>query len=335
MIREAIAAIVAGRDLTEAEAAATMEEIMTGDATPSQIGALLIGLRMKGESVDEIAGMVRVMREKALRLDIEGDVLDVVGTGGGFDPVNISTAAGLVCAANGVRVAKHGNRGFTSASGAANVLEALGAKIDLTPDQVKACILKSGFGFMLAPVFHPAMRFAGPTRQEIGVRTVFNSLGPLTNPAGANHQLIGVGDAALAPKIAEVLGKLGTGRSLVVHSEDGMDEVSLGAPTHVFEVTGQAVKEYVLTPEEVGFARIPCSEVKTGSAAENAQRIRDVFAGKPGPDREYVLVNAGIALLTANRASTIVEGVQLARQAIDSGAAAKTLTAYVAATQEA
>jgi len=183
MIREAIAAVVAGKDLSERDAAATMEEIMSGEATPSQIGALLVGLRMKGESVDEIAGMARVMREKALRVEVEGDLLDTCSTGGGsFDPLNISTAAALVCAGAGVRVAKHGNRGFTSAAGAADVLEALGAKIDLGPEQVKACIERAGFGFLFAQAFHPAMRHAGPTRREIGIRTVFNSLGPLTNP---------------------------------------------------------------------------------------------------------------------------------------------------------
>jgi anthranilate phosphoribosyltransferase len=331
-IRDAIATVVARRDLSEADAAATMEEIMTDAATPSQIAALLTALRMKGETVDEIAGMVRVMRAKAVPLALDGDVLDVVGTGGGsFDPVNISTAAALVCASAGVKVAKHGNRGFTSMSGAANVLEALGAKIDLSPEQAKACVEKCGFCFLLAPVYHPSMRFAGPTRVEIAVRTIFNSLGPLTNPAGAQTQLIGVGDPALAPKIAEVMARLGTKRTLVVHSEGGLDEVSLASPTQVFDITGNDVKQYILTPEDAGLGRIPLSEVKSGTAAENAERLRAVFAGTKGADRDYVLINAGTALMVADKATTVRDGVQLAAQSIDSGATTRTLDAYVAA----
>jgi anthranilate phosphoribosyltransferase len=332
MIREAISAVVAGKDLTEAEAAAVMEELMSETATPSQAAALLVALRLKGETVDEIAGMVRVMREKALKVEVSGDVLDVVSTGGGsFDPFNISTAAALVCAGAGVRVAKHGNRGFTSASGAADVLEALGAKLELTPEQSKSCIEQTGFAFLFAPSLHPAMRFVGPTRREIGIRTIFNSLGPLTNPAGAQYQLLGVGDAAVAAKVAAVLGRLGVGRALVVHSEDGLDEVSLGAPTTVHELNGSALKTYTLTPEEAGFERIPLSAVKTGTKEENAARMRDVLAGKAGPDREYTLINAGAALVAANRAASIKEGAVLARAAVDSGAAAKVLDAYVAA----
>jgi anthranilate phosphoribosyltransferase len=335
-IRDAIATAVAGRDLTEAEAAAAMEEIMTDAATPSQIAALLVALRVKGETVDEIAGMVRVMREKAVPLQLDGDVLDVVSTGGGsFDPLNISTGAALVCASAGVKVAKHGNRGFTSLSGAANVLEALGARIDVSPDAAKACIEKTGFCFLLAPVYHPSMRFAGPTRAEIGVRTIFNSLGPLTNPAGARYQLTGVGDPMLAPKIADVIARLGTGRTLVVHSDDGLDEVSLGAPTQVYDITGHDVKHYTLTPEDAGLARTPLAEVKSGSAAENAGRLRAVFKGMKGPDRDYILVNAGVALMLTGKAGTVRDGVQLAAQGVDSGATARTLDAYVAASNEA
>ena len=335
MIREAIATVVAGKDLSEADAAATMEEIMAGEATPSQIAALLVGLRMKGESVDEIAGMVRVMREKALRVEVDGDLLDTCSTGGGaFDPLNISTAAALVCAGAGVRVAKHGNRGFSSASGAADVLEALGAKIDLGPEQVKACIERTGFGFLFAQTFHPAMRHAGPTRREIGIRTVFNSLGPLTNPAGAQYQLLGVGEAALAPKIAQVLARLGTGRALVVHSEDGLDEVSLGVPTEVHDVQGHAVKTYRITPEEAGLERVPLDAVRSGTPQENAARIRSLFAGAKGPDRDYVLINAAAALLAAGRAKDLREGVEIARLSIDSGAAGRVLLAYVTASNE-
>ncbi len=333
MIREAISTVVAGEDLTEAEAAAVMEELMSETATPSQAAALLVALRLKGETVDEIAGMVRVMREKALKVDVSGDVLDVVSTGGGsFDPFNISTAAALVCAGAGVRVAKHGNRGFTSASGAADVLEALGAKLELTPEQSKACIEQTGFGFLFAPSLHPAMRFVGPTRREIGIRTIFNSLGPLTNPAGAQYQLLGVGDAEMAAKVAAVLGRLGVGRALVVHGDDGLDEVSLGAPTTVHELNGRALKTYTLTPEDAGMQRVPLSTVKTGTKEENAARLRAVLAGKAGPDREYTLINAGAALVAANRAASVKEGVGIAREAIDSGSAARVLEAYVAAT---
>jgi anthranilate phosphoribosyltransferase len=333
MIREAIAAVVAGKDLTEAEAAAVMEELMSETATPSQAAALLVALRMKGETVDEITGMVRVMREKALRVDVAGgEVLDVVSTGGGsFDPFNISTAAALVCAGAGVRVAKHGNRGFTSASGAADVIEALGAKLELTPEQSRACIEQTGFAFLFAPSLHPAMRFVGPTRREIGIRTIFNSLGPLTNPAGARYQLLGVGDAGMAVKVAQVLSRLGTGKALVVHSDDGLDEVSLGAPTTVHELVGNERKTYTVTPEEMGFERVPLFAVRTGTKEENADRLRAVLAGKAGPDRDYTLVNAGAALVAANKASSIKDGVAQAREAVDSGTAAKVLAAYVAA----
>jgi len=334
MIREAISKVVEGADLTEDEAAAVMEELMSEEATPSQAAALLVALRLKGETVEEITGMVRVMREKALKVEVGGDVLDVVSTGGGrFDPFNISTTAALVCAATGVRVAKHGNRGFTSASGAADVLETLGAKLELTPEQTAKCIEQTGFGFLFAQSLHPAMRFVGPTRREIGIRTIFNSLGPLTNPAGAQYQLLGVGDAAMAEKVAAVLGKLGCGHALVVHSEDGLDEVSLSAPTIVHELTGKESKTYTLTPEEAGFDRVPLSEVKTGTKEENAERLRAVLAGKPGADREYTLVNAGAALVAANKASSVKEGAAIAREAVDSDAAAKVLDAYIAATQ--
>jgi anthranilate phosphoribosyltransferase len=336
MIREAIAAVAACKDLTEAEASEVTNEIMQGEATPSQIAAFLTALRMKGETVDEITGMARTMRARALRIDVEGDLLDVVSTGGGsFDPLNISTAAALVCAAAGVRVAKHGNRGFTSASGAADVLEALGAKIDLEPEQVKRCIEETGFGFLFAQSFHPAMRFAGPTRREIGLRTVFNALGPLTNPAGAQFQLLGVGDAALAPKIAQVIARLGTGRAFVVHSEDGLDEISLGAPTTAIQVKGREVTSFLITPEDAGLERASLQAVKTGTAAENAARIRAVFAGNPGADRDFILVNAGAALLVVGKVSSLRSGVEAASECVDAGAALKTLDKYVAFTQKA
>lgn len=335
MIREAIAAVVEGRDLTEVEASAVMTEIMEGEATPSQIAAFLTGLRLKGETTDEICGMVRTMRAKAVRVPVDGDLLDIVSTGGGaFDPVNISTAAALVCAGAGVRVAKHGNRGFTSASGAADVLEALGAKLELTPEQAALCLSETGFAFLFAQAFHPAMRHAGPTRREIGIRTIFNSLGPLTNPAGANRQLLGAGDSRLAPRIAEVAARLGTVRTLVVHAEDGLDEVSLGAVTSVLDVQGAAVTAYTWTATDAGLPPRPVGEVKTGTATENAERIRLVLAGKDGADRDYVLVNAAAGLVAAGRVATLGEGVKVAEQSISSGAAAEVLRKYVDLTRK-
>ncbi len=332
MIREAISAIVGGRDLTEEEAAQCMQELMSEEATPSQAAALLVALHMKGETVDEITGMVRVMREKALHVDVGPDVLDVVSTGGGsFDPFNISTGAAIVCAGAGVRVAKHGNRGFTSAAGAADVLEALGAKIDLTPVQVQHVIEQAGFGFMFAQSMHPAMRFVGPTRREIGIRTIFNSLGPLTNPAHARYQLIGVGNIEMADKVSQVLRRLGTGRALVVHSEDGLDEVSLGASTTVHEVTGSDVNTYSVSPHDLGMPMISLEEVRTGTKEENADRMRALLNGAESADREYVLANAGMALYAVEHAPDIKSGIQKAREAIDTGAAKRVLDAYIAA----
>jgi anthranilate phosphoribosyltransferase len=334
MIREAIATVVAGKDLTEAEAATVMQELMSEQATASQAAALLVGLRIKGETVDEITGMVRVMREKMLRVEAGDDVLDVVSTGGGaFDPFNISTAAALVCAGAGVPVAKHGNRGFTSAAGSADVLESLGAKLELPPDQLATCIRQTGFGFLFAPALHPAMRFVGPTRREIAIRTIFNSLGPLTNPADARHQLVGVGDAAMASKVAQVLLRMGTDHALVVHSEDGLDEISLGAPTTVHELSDTESRSYIFNPEDAGFTRLPLATVKTGTREDNADRLRSLLAGAAGPDREYTLVNAAAALVAANRASTVREGAEIAREAVDSGAALRVLESYVQASQ--
>jgi anthranilate phosphoribosyltransferase len=335
MIQQAIATVAAGNDLSEQGAAAAMEEMMTGEATQAQVAALLTALRIKGESVSEIAGMARVMREKALHVDVPGALLDTCGTGGdGKGTFNVSTAAAFVCAAAGLRVAKHGNRAATSAAGAADTLEALGAKIELSPEQVAACIEKTGIGFMFAPSFHPAMRFVAPVRREIGVRTIFNFLGPLTNPAGAQHQLLGVGEGALAPKIAEVLGRLGTQRALVVHSEDGLDEVSISAPTHVQELQNGRVSSYTLTPEDAGLPRAPLESVKGGSPADNARRIRDIFAGATGPARDFVLLNAAAALIAGGRAKDLRDGVRIAAEAIDSGAATRVLDAFIAATNE-
>jgi len=334
MIREALAAVVDGKDLSEDEAGQVMREIAGGEATPAQIGAFLIALRMKGETVDEIVGMMRVMREKALPVEVGGDLLDTCGTGGdGSGTFNVSTAAAFVCVGAGVRVAKHGNRAASSASGSADVLEALGAKIELTPEQVRECIDTTGMGFMFAQAFHPAMRVVGPVRRELGVRTIFNILGPLTNPARPQHQLFGVGDAGIAPRVAAVLGRIGTKRALVVHGDDGLDEVSLSAPTRVSELRDGRVVDYAFTPEDGGLSAAPREVLKGGSPEENAERIRRIFDGEMGPGRDFVLINAGAALLAAERAATLREGVRLAAHSIDSGAARRALEAFVETTR--
>ncbi len=330
MIREAIVKASAGQDLSDEEMAGAVEEMMDGEATPSQAAALLTALHMKGECEDEIAGMATVMRAKSLHVHIDGPLLDTCSTGGGaFDPFNISTAAAFVCAGAGVRIAKHGNRGATSISGSADVLEALGAKIDLDPEQTQACIEKTGFGFMFAPSFHPAMRFVGPTRREIGIRTIFNIVAPITNPAGAQHQLLGVGNPVAAPKLAAVLNRLGTSCAMVVHGEDGLDEVSLSGPTTVYEVRNGQVLTYVITPEDAGLHLVDLEELRSGTAEENATKMREVFAGEPSPHRDVVVLNAALALLAVDRVTDLKEGAAMAAESIDSGAATQVFDDYV------
>jgi anthranilate phosphoribosyltransferase len=333
MIREAIAALVDGRSLTEAEAAAVMEEIMSGEATPAQFGAFVTALRLKGETVDEIAGMARVMREKARRVHVEGVLLDTCGTGGDArGTFNVSTAAAFVAAGAGARVAKHGNRAMTSRCGSADVLEALGARIDLSPEQVKACLEETGVGFMFAPSFHPAMKFAAGPRREIGVRTVFNILGPLTNPAGATCQVLGVADPSLAETMALVLARLGSRRALVVHGRDGLDEMSISGPTLVCELVEGRVRRYEVTPQEVGLALSDAASVAGGTPEENAAALREVLAGRPGPQRDIVVLNAAAGLVALERAAALAEGVALAADAVDSGAARERLERFVAVT---
>ncbi len=335
MIREAIEALVAqGRHLTEEEAAAAMADIMNGEATPAQIGAFITALRMKGETVDEITGMARVMRAKALKVPVEGPVIDTCGTGGdGSGSFNVSTAAAFVAAGAGVRVAKHGNRAMSSHSGSADVLEALGARINLTPEQVAACIRETGIGFMFAQMFHPAMRHAAGPRREIGIRTAFNILGPLTNPAGATAQLLGVPLAPLAEQLAQVLSRLGVRRALVVSGDDGLDELSLSAPTCVVEVHGEDVRRYRVTPQELGLEPAPRAAVRGGSPAENAEAMRQVFKGSEGPLRDFVVLNAAAALVVGGVAPDLASGVQQAREVIDSGAALTALERFVEATR--
>jgi anthranilate phosphoribosyltransferase len=330
MIRDAIAALVERRDLSEEEASACMEEIMAGEATPAQLGAFLVALRMKGETVDEITGLARVMREKSLHVDVAGPLLDTCGTGGDASGTfNASTAAAFVAAGAGARVAKHGNRAMSSACGSADVLEALGVKIDLAPDAVAACIERAGIGFMFAQAFHPAMKHAAGPRREIGVRTVFNILGPLTNPAGAQSQVLGVANALLAEKLAEVLGRLGTKHALVVHGEDGLDEVSAGATTLVYEMQDGRLTVSRIEPRELGLAVHSPDAVRGGSADENAAALRRVLAGEAGPLRDFTLLNAAAALVAADMAPDMKEGLALAAKSIDSGAANEKLAALV------
>ncbi len=340
MIKEAISHVAAGQSLTEQEAVAVMEEIMTGEATPSQLGAFLTALRLKGETVDEIAGLARVMREKAVHVSLPHGLtpVDTCGTGGDSSGTfNVSTAAGLVVAACGQPVAKHGNRAATSRCGSADVLEALGIKIELKPEQVARCVQDAHFGFMFAPAYHPAMKHVGPTRREIGIRTVFNILGPLTNPAGAAYQVLGVPDASLVRKMGEALLRLGCKRALVVYGEDGMDEISLGAPTIICEVRGKGdLREYRITPEDMGLSRQSREAVRGGDAAFNANLLREILSGaRSDAYADMVSLNAGAALLASERVDTLAEGVKLARQTIHSGRAIQTLEAVAALSQAA
>jgi len=303
---------------------------MSGEATPAQFGAFVTALRLKGETVDEIAGMARVMRQKALRVTVAGPLLDTCGTGGDHQGTfNVSTAAAFVCAGAGLRVAKHGNRAMTSRCGSADVLEALGARIDLTPQQVAECLERTGIGFMFAPAFHPAMKFAAGPRREIGVRTVFNILGPLTNPAGATAQVLGVAEPALAEKMAQVLGRLGCEHALVVHGEDGFDEVSVSAPTQVFELAGGELRCYRVEPSELGLAPAAAQDVRGGSPEENAAALRRVLSGERGALRDFTLLNAAAGLVAGDRATSVSEGIALAAEGIDSGAAREALERFV------
>jgi anthranilate phosphoribosyltransferase len=342
ILTRAIDALASRTDLSEDQTAEVLAEIMHGDASETQIAGFLIALRTKGETVEELAGLARTMRALAAHVPCgRSDLLDTAGTGGGRSSFNVSTTAALIAAGAGCAVAKHGNRSATSRSGSADVLEALGARIDLGPEAVAACIDEAGFGFMFAPAHHQATRFVIPVRHELAVRTIFNLLGPLTNPAGASRQLIGVSDASFQATMAGALARLGVARALVVCGEDGLDEVSASAATKVVEVDGDELRHYVITPQQLGIPAACDSDSARGpegaSPAENAAVTRAILcadADGPRPAGEALaLVNAGAAIYAAGKADSIAEGVQAARAALADGAAARALEAYVQASR--
>jgi anthranilate phosphoribosyltransferase len=331
---DAIAKLVRHESLSEAEAATAFEEIMRGDATPVQVAGFIVALRMKGETVEEITGFARTARALATPISVDGDLLDTCGTGGdGLFTFNISTLAAIVAAACGAKVAKHGNRASSSACGSADVLEQLGVKIDLGPEGIARCIDEAGIGFLFAPVFHPSFRFAAVPRRDLGVRTIFNVLGPLCNPAGARYQALGVADGALAGKMAEVLVRLGVERAIVFHAGDGMDELSVSGPSLVIEIDGRR-KEYQLDPAELGLNPSSPDQMRGGGPEENARIARDVLAGAPGPRRDVVLLNAAAALQAAGLAKGWKEGMRAGAEAIDSGRAGDVLQNWARISQE-
>lgn len=328
-MQEAIDRVVQGGDLDTGEMTAVMRMIMQGEATPAQIGGFLVGLRMKGETVDEITAAAQVMRDLAAKVPVDTEgLVDTCGTGGDAKGTfNISTASALVAAAAGARVAKHGNRSVSGRSGSADVLEAAGVRIDLSPEQVAACIGRTGVGFMFAPVHHGAMRYAIGPRREMGIRTVFNLLGPLTNPAGALNQVVGVFDDRWLEPLARTLARLGSRHVMVVHSEDGLDEISIGAPTRVAELKDGEVTSMTIVPEDFSLNRHAVMELVVDSVAASLAMIEAVLENQPGPARDIVALNAGAAIYVAGRSGSLQEGVRKAQEAMASGAAARTLDA--------
>lgn len=322
MIRDAISTLSEGSSLTQKEATEVMGEIMSGDTTEAQIGAFLTALRMKGETPEEIAGMATTMRKKALRVETNFDLIDTCGTGGdGSNSFNVSTAAAVVAASANVCVAKHGNRAASGTCGSADLLEALGVKIDLAPEGVKKCIETVGIGFMFAPIFHPAMKHVAKPRKEMGIRTVFNILGPLTNPAGVKKQIIGIADKSQGELLARVLGLLGSEHAMIVHGEDGLDEITISGKTNVWEIKNNEIQAYVLDSKELGVMANLLDEIKGESISDNVGMFRSVMEGKQGPCADIVTLNAGAALYVAGAAGSIKDGRAIAEDCLNSGMA--------------
>ena len=336
MIKEAIKEVVAGEDLTFDEATQVMDEMMSGTATQSQMASFLTALRIKGETIDEITACAKVMREKALHIKPKTDVLDIVGTGGdGTGTFNISTTASFVIAAGGIPVAKHGNRSMSSKSGAADCLEKLGVNISITPEKSAEILEKTGICFMFAQGYHASMRFVGPVRKEIGVRNIFNVLGPLTNPAGANMQITGVYSEALVEPIAKVCSNLGVKRGYIFFGADGMDEATVTGPTKICKITDGEFETFEITPEQFGLGRYDISEIVGGDGAENAEIAKGILNGTiKGAKRDIVLLNAALGLHAGGKATNIQEGVDLAKQIIDSGKATEKMLEFIKATNE-
>src|SRR6195952_4487209 len=330
-LRAIIAKVATGASLSREEASAAFDSMMSGEATPSQMGGLLMALRVRGETVDEITGAVEAMRAKMLRVDAPSGAVDVVGTGGdGSGSVNVSTCASFIVAGAGVPVAKHGNRALSSRSGAADVLSALGVKIDITPDQVSRCIAEAGIGFMFAPSHHPAMKNVGPTRVELATRTIFNLLGPLSNPAGVKRQMVGVFSRHWVQPLAQVLKNLGSESVWVVHGSDGLDEITLTGPSFVASLDNGEIRTFEVTPEDAGLARVGGEALKGGDADANAVALQSVLNGKPSAYRDVALLNAAAALIVAGRAKDLKEGVGLGSPSLDGGAAAAKLKHLIA-----
>lgn len=334
MVTEALNKIVEGGSLDAAEAERLMASVMAGEVSPALLAALLTALRMKGESDEEVLGFARAMRAAAVPVTAPPDTIDTCGTGGdASNSFNISTGSAIVAAAAGVTVAKHGNRSASSRCGSADVLEALGVKIAVTAEQAERCLERVGIAFLFAPAFHPAMRHAGPTRGEIGIRTVFNILGPLSSPARVKRQALGVARPELAPRMAAILGGLGCERAFVFHGSDGLDEITLAGPTTVHNLRGGTVTSYEIAPEDLGLSRAPSDALAGGGPEENAAILRSLFAGETGPKRDALLANAAAGLVVAGKADDLSAGVKLAAEVIDSGAAAAKVDEFAAFTQ--
>jgi len=332
-----ITKLLHGESLTEDESAGAMAEIMEGAATPAQVAGFVVALRAKGETTEEIVGLVKTMRTYGQKVPLPDhyEVLDTCGTGGDRSGTfNVSTAAAIVCAGAGVKVAKHGNRAASSRCGSADVLEALGVKLDLTPDQVAACIERAGIGFCFAPVFHPAMRHAGAPRRELGIATVFNFLGPLTNPAGATRQALGVSDPKMLPKMVDTLARLGSKHVVAFHGDRGLDELATSGPSRVLELKDGTTTEWTIDPTALGLEPAPLDAIAGGDAAENARAVRSLLAGEKGPKRDVVVLNAAAGLVAAGRVGDMKAGLAMAADAIDSGGAARALDLLVEASND-